>query len=214
MPDTAAEPDEARRVEARGVQEHPRAQGEERRGAVRLLLDDAGHGERPVADDERVAHGEPEPGEDARLDHRAASRQELVERAAGRRLDAAVEGIAGVDGLELDEEGSPASGPARHRHQLAHPGDLGAAAHEITDRRLRGGVERPGRAQLDVTPEERARLAPERAVEAGGHAQDGHESRDTEGDAREEAGEVAPRASRLPPGQGQDEARGQGGRRA
>ena len=45
VPHAAAEPDEARCLEARGVQEHARPEREERRRAIGLLPDDAGHGE-------------------------------------------------------------------------------------------------------------------------------------------------------------------------
>ena len=144
MPDAAAEADEARRVEARGAQEHARAQGEERGRAVRLLPDDAGHGERPVADDECVAEREAEPGEDGLLDHGPSAGEELVERPTGCRLDPAVEGIAGVDGLELDEEGSAASGarapspPARARGRRRRRGARGPGPAPPRRRRAGG----------------------------------------------------------------------------
>ena len=184
---------------------------EERRRAVRLLPDDAGHGEGRVADGERVAGREAEPPEDGLLDHDAAAGEQLVERPRGHGLEPPVERIAAVDRLQLDEERAAPGGVPRHRHQLPHPGHGGAAAREVPDRRLRRGVERAGRAELDVPAEEGARLAPERAVERRGHAQDGHEGADPERDAREEAGEVPPRAARLPPGEAGDEAPGQRG---
>ena len=88
MADAAARPEEARRVEARGVQQHPRAEGEERGRAVGLLPDDAGHRQRRVADRERVVDREAEPGEERLLDHDAAAGEQRVERARGRRCRA------------------------------------------------------------------------------------------------------------------------------
>ncbi len=211
VPHAAAEPDEPRRVEARGVQEHARPEREEGRRAIGLLPDHAGHGEDRVADGERVAGRETEPPEDGFLDHDASAGEELVERLRGHGVEPPVEGIAAVDRLQLDEERAAPGGAPCHRHQLLHPGHGRAAPREVPDRRLRRGIERAPRAQLDVTPEQGARLAAERAVERRGHAQDRHERAYPERDAREEAGEVPPRAARLPPGEARDQTPGESG---
>ena len=189
-----------------GVQEHARPQGEERRGAVGLLLDDAGHGEASRRRSRarrrrrgRAGRGAP-PRPRRRRSASSSSSGAPGRSRAGRRADSRRRPPSARRG------GAAARGPARHRHQLAHAATAAPRRTRSLDRRLRGGVERAGRAQLDVAARG-ARAPRARASGRGRRPRSGRRraprrrARCTRGSRRSGA-----RRRASPPGQGQDEA--------
>ena len=196
------------------AQEHARPEREERRRAIRLLSEDAGHGEARVADGERVAEREPEPRRGrpprprrrrrraarraaARAGSRAARRADSRSRPPSARRGACSP-CAGFRAIATSSRTRVTAAPRRARSRT------GASAAASSGR---------ARAKLDVAAEQGPRLAAERAVERGGHAQDGDEGSDAERDARQEPDEVSPGAAGLTPGETGDETPGQRGRR-
>jgi hypothetical protein len=99
----AARPHEAGRLEIGGGDEHARPQGEDADRHGRARSPRGRDPERDLADAHRVAHREAEPGEQGRLDERAALADERLQRRRRRRHQATVEGIARFHRLDLHQ---------------------------------------------------------------------------------------------------------------
>ena len=168
-----------------------------------------------VADAHAVADAEAEARRAVSILHEgAAAADQIGQRAIGIGDEPAVERIAGLDRLELDELGARVGARARLRHggQLTHARDGGAVAGEIGDGARRVGRQRAARADLHVAAHQRPRRAPDRRLHAPGEAAHGDDGGDADGDARHEVDEVPPGAARLAPGHPASAAVTRGGR--
>ncbi len=93
------------------------------------------------------------------MNERAPLTHEGLEGAVGIGDEAAVERIATLDGLQLDELGSSAGARLRHGGQLADGRDGSALARETRHHRRRAWRERLRGADLEVRAQQRFRRA-------------------------------------------------------
>ena len=207
----AARPHETGGLEVGGGDEHARSQGEDADRAIGLTLHEAGDAKGDLADAQGVAHREAEPGEQRRLDQRAALPDERLQRRGRRRHQATVERIAGLNRLDLDELHARRRGgmkghltvgggghlSLRHRRELEDARRAGAGAREPVHCRGRAWPERLRRANLEVRAHEGLAGFRHGLLETASQSADGDQRGHAEGDAGHEVAEVPARAAQL-----------------
>ncbi len=146
--------------EPRRGDENARPEREGAGDAVGLAIDHPGDAEPLAADEQGIVRSQRQPREQIRSHERFVPPQ-VADRPRRGRHQLAVEGVAGIGSLELDQQAG--AGVARDdRHELPRHGRAGAALFEQPPRRL---ADRPGAAHRKIRCQKLPRFAADAPVE-------------------------------------------------
>ena len=196
-------------LDARAGDEEARAEGAAHAHVARHVLDRGPQHEARLAEGDLVADRRAEGDEQRGVGDRATRLGESGPLAGGRRLDRAVERVAGVDGQHLGQPRRLAPRLEDHGPEAHHARHVGGGARrpaQLAEERLGGLREGRGGGESEVGAEQCPGLALDGPSQVVREGVDGDEGADADRHREDDEQPPARLGPRLAPGEGQDEA--------